>query len=91
MTRNQYDRDYFSKAWADHYIFGRSIVACKRNRRNVYTVSADCRHALVILLDNRLPQAGGKREPMTLNNARKTWWMSENQFQQMLTRLGLPF
>jgi len=91
MTRNRYDREFFSKAWADHYIFGNPILARKLHRRHVYSVSADCRHALDVILDDRLPRAGGKRAPMTLDNARKTWWMSENQYQQMLTRLGLPF
>jgi len=91
MTNNEDFKFNSNHPWCLHSNFGDPIVAYKRHRRNVYAVSADCRHALDVILDERLPRAGGKRAPMTLDNARKTWWMSESQFQQMLTRLGLPF
>jgi len=66
-------------------------IARKRNRNHLYTVSADSRHALVVFINKRVSTYGGGRCPMTLDNARKPWWMSARQYQQMLTRLGLPF
>jgi len=46
---------------------------------------------MVVFLTDKLRLVQRRKKPMTLDNAYKPWWMSEQQYQRMLTRLGLPF
>jgi len=69
----------------------RSDYARKRHHCGLYRLSADSRCSMDIFLANRVSQRAKQVAKMTLYNAYRPWWMSFNQYQAMLTRLGVPF
>jgi len=89
MDKNE--KQIKSNAWTLHYTFGCHITARKRFRPELYQVSDDSRYSMVVFIVDKLRLVQRRYKPMTLDNAYKPWWMSENQYQKMLTRLGLPF
>ena len=91
MTNNEDFKLNSNHHWWLRSNFGDPIVAYKRHRRDVYSLSADTRFAMVRAISDKLRLSQRPRKPMTLDNACQLWWMSNNQYQQMLTRLGLPF
>jgi len=88
---DKYEKQLNSFAWTTHYTLGCRITARKRFRPELHQVSADSRYSMVVFLIDKLRPVQRRYKPMTLDNAYKPWWMSESQYQKMLTRLGLPF
>lgn len=83
--------NYSNTQWTLRYGFGLDVFARKRYATGLYQLRADFRHCAAVFCANRVQARADQLAKMTLDNAYQPWWMSQNQYQQMLTRLGMPF